>query len=251
MVTIMRHILKIGQWQVDDNDQYHKKHRVSPVIEYHRWSRAHLWWPPKMLLTVARGSKVQQAGIRWMPSCTVLESSKHCTLVQLYPCVAVVHTVSSTLRASMNGKSKYEWKFSANIIPCVSWCVVPGPAGVKVMWKHFLFLLALCLETSMVLTAPKSAGISGLVNWWKNDSFNSSLSDYLYSSFRTKVQRLINLFPFINLSLSLGLRASCFWDSLWHQKVEGNPSYYSWCGIQVSGSRHTGCFRAPVYSVQI
>ena len=46
------HILKIGQWQVDDNDEYHENHRVSPVIEYHRWSRAHLWdCPAKFLLT--------------------------------------------------------------------------------------------------------------------------------------------------------------------------------------------------------
>ena len=42
MVTITRHILKIGRWQVDDNDEYHKNHRVSPLIEYHRWSHAHL-----------------------------------------------------------------------------------------------------------------------------------------------------------------------------------------------------------------
>ncbi len=43
MVTILRHNLKTGQWQVDDNDEYHKNHRVSSGVEYHGWSRTHLW----------------------------------------------------------------------------------------------------------------------------------------------------------------------------------------------------------------
>ena len=33
-------------------------------------------------------------------------------------------------------------------------------------------------------------GISGSINWWKDNSFNSPSSDYLYQSFRTKVQEI-------------------------------------------------------------
>ena len=36
MVTVMRHNIKMGQWQVDDNDNYHESHCVW-------WSKTPFW----------------------------------------------------------------------------------------------------------------------------------------------------------------------------------------------------------------
>lgn len=43
--SIMRQILKMGQLQLYDNDEYNKYHRVSSGAKFHRWSHAHLCWP--------------------------------------------------------------------------------------------------------------------------------------------------------------------------------------------------------------
>jgi hypothetical protein len=43
---------------------------------------------------------------------------------------------------------------------------------------------ALALEANGM---PQSGGVSAKVGWWRNGSFNSPSSEYLYSSFRDKV----------------------------------------------------------------
>ena len=37
------------------------------------------------------------------------------------------------------------------------------------------------------MPVPQSGGISGKLDWWRNNSFNSASPDYLYNSFREKV----------------------------------------------------------------
>ena len=54
--------------------------------------------------------------------------------------------------------------------------------------RTLLFFLAISLNSPGIMAAPfQPGGISGPINWWKDNSFNSSSSDYLYQSFRTKV----------------------------------------------------------------
>ena len=37
------------------------------------------------------------------------------------------------------------------------------------------------------MSAPQSAGVSAKLDWWRENSFNSASSNYLYTSFREKV----------------------------------------------------------------
>ena len=51
-----------------------------------------------------------------------------------------------------------------------------------------LFFMALGLHCHGIMAAPLQPGsISGSINWWRDNSFNTPSSDYLYQSFRTKV----------------------------------------------------------------
>ena len=72
---------------------------------------------------------------------------------------------------------------------------------------YAIFLLA-CLGTTSCEAAPQSAGVSAKLDWWRQDSFNSASSDYLYTSFRDKVIILsIKVFFYIFSSLIQGVRA--------------------------------------------
>ena len=48
----------------------------------------------------------------------------------------------------------------------------------------FIVSCVLALEANGM---PQSGGVSAKVGWWRNGSFNSPSSEYLYSSFRDKV----------------------------------------------------------------
>ena len=48
----------------------------------------------------------------------------------------------------------------------------------------FIVSCVLALEANGV---PQSGGVSAKVGWWRDGSFNSPSSEYLYSSFREKV----------------------------------------------------------------
>ena len=49
------------------------------------------------------------------------------------------------------------------------------------------FILLVCLGSLGTKASPQSAGVSAKLNLWRQDSFNSASSDYLYTSFREKV----------------------------------------------------------------
>ncbi len=55
---------------------------------------------------------------------------------------------------------------------------------MKTIWSLFLVACVLALKAK---GAPKSAGVSAKLDWWRDGSFNSPSSEYLYSSFREKV----------------------------------------------------------------
>ena len=48
-------------------------------------------------------------------------------------------------------------------------------------------ILVFCTLVLNTEAAPLSGGVSAKVDWWRNNSFNSPSSEYLYSSFREKV----------------------------------------------------------------
>ena len=51
----------------------------------------------------------------------------------------------------------------------------------------FVVCLLLCLSATACLSAPQSGGVSAKLDWWRDSSFNSPSSSYLYTSFREKV----------------------------------------------------------------
>ena len=55
---------------------------------------------------------------------------------------------------------------------------------MKTKWSLILLACFLAVEAE---GAPQSAGVSAKLDWWKNNSFNSASSQYMYSSFREKV----------------------------------------------------------------
>ena len=55
---------------------------------------------------------------------------------------------------------------------------------MNIIWSMFLVSCVLALKAK---GAPQSAGVSAKVDWWRDNSFNSPSSEYLYSSFREKV----------------------------------------------------------------
>ena len=67
-------------------------------------------------------------------------------------------------------------------------------SALMVASQHLLLFLAISLNTSVIMAPPlQPGGISGSLNWWKDNSFNSPSSDYLYQSFRTKVKKILFL----------------------------------------------------------
>ena len=65
----------------------------------------------------------------------------------------------------------------------------------------YVICLLLCLSATGCLSAPQSGGVSAKLDWWRDSSFNSASSNYLYTSFREKVitlgQILSNIFVLI------------------------------------------------------
>ena len=55
---------------------------------------------------------------------------------------------------------------------------------MKTKWSLIRLACCLALEAE---GAPQSAGVSAKLDWWKDGSFNSASSEYMYSSFREKV----------------------------------------------------------------
>ncbi len=49
-----------------------------------------------------------------------------------------------------------------------------------------MFLVS-CILALKAKGGPQSGGVSAKVRWWRDNSFNSPSSEYLYSSFREKV----------------------------------------------------------------
>lgn len=55
---------------------------------------------------------------------------------------------------------------------------------MKMNWPMFLVFCILVLKAK---AGPLSGRVSAKVDWWRDNSFNSPSSEYLYSSFREKV----------------------------------------------------------------